>query len=95
MSNQGAQINIKALIEFNSHLVSFHRKLNDCMREMDSSIARLGSEWKDDKYLEFKSEFSKHVKKLDPLSQALMSYKKHSEEHWIPVIEEYLKKRIP
>jgi uncharacterized protein YukE len=95
MSNQGAQINIKALIEFNQNLVTFQKKLNDCKQEMDNSITRLGSEWKDDKYLEFKSEFSKHVKKLEPLSQALISYKKHSEEYWIPIIEKFLNKRVP
>lgn len=95
MSNQGAQINIKALIEFNDDLALFQKKLNDCKQEMESSISRLGSEWKDDKYLEFKAEFSKHVKKLEPLSQALMSYKKHSEEYWIPIIEKILKKKTP
>jgi len=95
MSNQGAQINIKALVEFNTNLESFYRKLNECMREMEGSISRLGSEWKDDKFREFESEFSKHVKKLEPLSQALLEYKKHSEQYWIPIIEQYLKKRIP
>jgi len=95
MSNQGAEINIKALIEFNIHLDSFNKKLIDCLREMESSVNRLGTEWKDDKYPEFKSEFTKHVKKLEPLSQALLGYKKHSEQHWIPIIEEYLNKKVP
>jgi hypothetical protein len=94
MSNtNGAQINLPALIVFNKSLISFHGKLNECFIEMDQSIKRLGSEWKDDKYTEFKSEFSQHVEKLKPLADELKRYKDHSETYWIPLIEQYLKNR--
>jgi hypothetical protein len=93
-SNNGAQINIKALMEFNQTLSNFSAKLQDCFTNMDNSINRLGNDWKDDKYTEFKNEFSTHVKKLQPLSEELKRYKEHSEKHWIPVIERFLNNRV-
>jgi uncharacterized protein YukE len=94
MSNtNGAQINVRALVEFNKALFSFHGKLNECFSEMDRSIQRLGSDWKDDKYAEFKGEFSQHVQKLKPLADELNRYKDHTETHWIPLIDKFLKNR--
>jgi hypothetical protein len=93
-SNSGAQINIKALMEFNVTLKKFSDKLDDESAKMDISLKKLGETWKDDKYNEFVSEFSVHVKKLKPLSEELKKYKDHSEKHWIPVIEKFLNNKV-
>jgi uncharacterized protein YukE len=61
---------------------------------MDNAIKTLGNDWKDDKYSEFQAEFNQHSKKLQPLSDELKRVKKHSEEHWIPLIQEFLKKSV-
>jgi hypothetical protein len=93
-SNNGAQINIKALMEFNVTLKKFSSKLKDESAKMEISLKNLGNNWKDDKYNEFVSEFSVHVKKLQPLSEELNRYREHSEKHWIPVIEKFLNNKV-
>jgi hypothetical protein len=92
-NNPNVQINIKALVEFNKALVAFSSKLNESFSEMDQSLKRLGENWKDEKYIEFKNEFSEHVKKLKPLSDDLKRYRDHSEKHWIPIIQKFLNTR--
>jgi hypothetical protein len=95
MSNtNGAQINVRALVEFNNSLKEYESKLMECFTEMDRAIQRLGNDWKDDKYTEFKSEFSQHVEKLKPLSAEMRRYKEHAENYWIPKIEQFLKNNV-
>lgn len=90
----GAQINIKALAEFNRSLILFSSKLSESMSQMEQSINNLEQYWKDEKFKEFKVGMSGHVKKLQPLSDELKRYKEHSEKEWIPLIEQYLKNNI-
>jgi hypothetical protein len=93
-TTNGAQINIKALAEFNRSLILFASKLSDSMSQMEQSINSLEQQWKDEKFKEFKVSMSGHVKKLQPLSDELKRYKEHSEKEWIPLIEQYLKNNI-
>jgi hypothetical protein len=91
MSNaNGASINLKAVLEFGRTLDNFKGKLEECFTSMEQAINRLGNDWKDDKYNEFKSEFSQHVNKLKPLAEVLKKYKDHNEKNLIPVIQKYL-----
>ncbi len=94
MEQKGAQINISALIDFNKTLEKFSSQMKDAAGVMKSSIDRLGNEWKDDKYTEFKNEFDNHLKKLQPLAEELKKYKDHSENHWIPIIEKFLNNKM-
>jgi uncharacterized protein YukE len=94
MSNNGAQINIKALMEFNKTLANFSNKLKESHDVMNRSIDQLGNVWQDDKYTEFKNEFNMHFKKLQPLADELKKCKEHSEKNWIPVIEKFLSNRV-
>jgi hypothetical protein len=94
MSNKGAQINIPALLDFNKTLVKFSDKLKESYDVMNRSIERLGNDWKDDKYTEFKNEFNMHFKKLEPLAEELKRCKEHSETKWIPVIEKFLANNV-
>ncbi len=93
-TTNGAQINIKALAEFNRSLILFSSKLSESMSQMEQSINTLEQYWKDEKFKEFKVSMSGHVKKLQPLSDELKRYKEHSEKEWIPLIEQYLKNNI-
>jgi type II secretory pathway component PulF len=93
-TTNGAQINIKALAEFNRSLILFASKLSDSMSQMEQSINTLEQQSKDEKFKEFKVSMSGHVKKLQPLSDELKRYKEHSEKEWIPLIEQYLKNNI-
>jgi hypothetical protein len=93
-STNGAQINIKALAEFNRNLNLFSLKLEDSLSQMEQSIKSLEKYWKDEKCQEFKVSISGHVKKLKPLSDELKRYKEHSEKEWIPFINKYLDNTI-
>ena len=95
MSNtNGAQINIKALAEFNISLKSFSLKLSESLSEMERSINTLERDWKDEKFKEFKVGLTGHVKRLQPLADELKRYKEHSEKEWEPVIKAYLAELI-
>ncbi len=93
-STNGAQINIKALAEFNRSLIAFSSKLRESLSEMERSINTLERDWKDEKFKEFKVGLTGHVKRLQPLADELKRYKEHSEKEWIPRIEEYLKNNV-
>jgi hypothetical protein len=95
MSNtKGAEINIRALCEFNVGLESFESKLRDSLMEMKKSISVLEKDWKDEKFTEFKVPFEGHAKKLDPLANELKRYKEYSEKEWMPIIERYFNQKM-
>lgn len=93
MSSSKAQVNITALAEFGNSLKGFSDKLEQSISDINLSLKRLESEWKDPKFKEFSDEFSKCTKDIQPLSDEFKRYKRHFETHWIPKIEIFIKRR--
>ena len=89
-TKEGVHVNLNDLIEFNKDLVKFKNASTGFLTKINSSVNTAERDWQDEKFVEFKAEFDKYTKILLPLAEELESYKKFSEEHWIPLIKEYL-----
>lgn len=86
----GAHVNLEELIEFNKDLLNFSRTLESLFDGVEKAVRELEQGWQDVKLEEFKEDFNKYTKKLEPLAQEIKSYSKHSEQHWIPLIKKHL-----
>ena len=93
-TNNQVSFPMKAVQTFTKTLSSHSQKLDECLNNMDHAIKTVRDSWKDDKYKEFEREFKMCIDKIKPLSEELTRVKKHAEDKWIPVIEEYLNRKI-
>ncbi len=94
MSNNQVRFPVKAVATFSKTLGSYSQKLDECLNNMDNAIKALGNDWKDPKFTEFEREFKVCKDRLKPLSEELVRVKKHAEDVWTPLIQEYFKHQI-
>lgn len=94
MSNNQVRFPVKAVATFSKTLGSYSQKLDECLNNMENAIKALGNDWKDPKFTEFEREFKVCKDRLKPLSEELVRVKKHAEDVWTPLIQEYFKHQI-
>jgi uncharacterized protein YukE len=93
-NNNQVRFPMKAVETFSITLGSYSQKLDECINDMDNAIKTLANDWKDPKFTEFEREFKVCKDKIKPLSEELTRVKKHAEDKWIHVINEYLNRKI-
>jgi uncharacterized protein YukE len=85
---------LTAVEAFSKTLGSYSQKLDECLKDMENAVKTLRDQWGDDKFSEFEREFKICTDKIKPLSEELARVKKHAQDVWSPIINEYLKRTI-
>lgn len=74
VSNTGAEVSSKALIELQSNLIALSNDLNELYNALHGSKTKLSEEWLDEKYNEFAEEFEQTEKVISELSEKYVEW---------------------